>query len=305
MVEKDIRQRRTFKKWFKYQFGTTWQSQLFNFLNYALFIVLAIVVVYPFFYVLKTSFESHDITTGVLRVTYSFEAYKKIFENDGLIKSFLLTILVLVIYIPIHLFMTMSAGYALTHKNLKGRNLFIFLIVFTMIFSGGLIPYYILIRDLGLRGNFMVYIVVGLVSPYNIIIAKNFIGNIPTEIFESAKIDGANDFSILMRIVMPISKPIMATIGLWAGVAKWNDWMTGVLYMQNKKDLWLIQNFLRNILIATQSTGTGGIVDPDLMAMAESVKMASIVISIIPIILIYPFIQKHFVKGILTGSVKG
>lgn len=293
------------QKWFNKYFGTTWKNRVFHILNYTLFIALAVIMFYPFFYVFKTSLISHDISTGIPIKTYSIEAYITIIQSGGLFRSFFLTILVLIIYIPFHLLIVMSAGYALIHKNLKGRNFIIFFIVFTMIFSGGLIPYYILIRDLGLRGNFMVYIFVGLVSPFNIIIAKNFIGNIPSEIFEAAKIDGANEFQIFTKIVIPTSKPIMATIGLWAGVAKWNDWMTGVLYMQNNKKLWTIQNYLRNILISTQSSGTGGVVDPEIMSMAESVRMASIVISIIPIIIIYPFIQKHFVKGILTGSVKG
>ena len=115
--------------------------------------------------------------------------------------------------------------------------------------------------------------------------------------------DGANEFVILFKIVIPLTGPIVATIALWAGVGKWNDWMTGVLYMQNSKNLWMIQQFLRNILITSQS-GTG-VIDPDIMMMAEGVKMAAIVVSVIPIMIIYPFVQKYFVKGVLLGSVKG
>lgn len=172
-----------------------------------------------------------------------------------------------------------------------------------MLFSGGLIPYYILIKDLGLRDNILVYLIPGLIGAFDIIIARNFINTIPEEIFESARIDGANEFIILFKIVIPLTGPIIATIALWAGVGKWNDWMTGVLYMQNSKNLWMIQQFLRNILITSQS-GTG-VIDPDIMMMAEGVKMAAIVVSVIPIMIVYPFVQKYFVKGVLLGSVKG
>ena len=172
-----------------------------------------------------------------------------------------------------------------------------------MLFSGGLIPYYILIRDLGLRDNFLVYVIPGLVSPFNVIIAKNFFQGIPDSLEESAKIDGANAIVILFKIYLPLSMPILMTIMLWAGVGKWNDWMTGLLYISNK-DLLLIQNYLRQIL-NTASSSSGTVVDPTFMNMAEGVKMAAIVVATLPIVMIYPFVQKYFVKGVLLGSVKG
>lgn len=296
--------KKALQKFTKKYFGVTWQNRLFHLLNYIFFIALALVMFYPFYYVLSTSLTVHNIQSGTPITRFSFESYRTILANSGLIRSFLLTIGVVLVFVPIHVLMTMAAAYALRDKKLKGRTFFIFFIIFTMLFSGGLIPYYILIRDLGLRDNLLVYILVGLVSPFSIIVAKNFVQSIPESIFDSAKIDGAGDFYILFKIVFPLSKPIIATISLWAGVAKWNDWMTGVLYMQNSKDKWLIQNFLRNILLTANSSGQG-VVDPNIMTMAEGVRMAAIVISVIPIIIIYPWIQKHFVKGILLGSVKG
>ena len=171
-----------------------------------------------------------------------------------------------------------------------------------MLFSGGLIPYYILIKDLGLRNNILVYVVTGLLSPYNIIIVRNFISGIPEEIFESARVDGSGEVRTLLRIVFPLSGPIVATISLWEAVGKWNNWMTGILYVTDK-DKWMIQQYLRNILITT--TNQSGVVDPDVMALSDNIKMAAIVVSILPIIIAYPFVQKYFVKGTLLGSVKG
>ena len=297
MVEKSKK-----KKFVDKYFGKSTGDKVFNIMNYILFIVLTFVCFYPFFHVLKTSLVVNKLVDDVPVKVLSFESYFEILNNDGLLKAFGLSIGVVIVYVILHVFLTMLSAYPLSRSYLKGKKFILLFLVITMLFSGGLIPYYILIRDLGLRGNVLVYIIPGLISPFNIIIARNFIQSIPSEIFESARIDGANEAQILFRIVFPLSGAIMATIALWSGVGKWNDWMTGVLYMTKEKDLWMIQQFLRNILI-TASSGQG-VVDPEIMMMAEGVKMAAIVISIVPIIVIYPFVQKFFVKGVLLGSVK-
>ena len=297
MVEKSKK-----KKFVDKYFGKSTGDKVFNIINYILFIVLTFVCFYPFFHVLKTSLVVNKLVDDVPVKVLSFESYFEILNNDGLLKAFGLSIGVVIVYVILHVFLTMLSAYPLSRSYLKCKKFILLFLVITMLFSGGLIPYYILIRDLGLRGNVLVYIIPGLISPFNIIIARNFIQSIPSEIFESARIDGANEAQILFRIVFPLSGAIMATIALWSGVGKWNDWMTGVLYMTKEKDLWMIQQFLRNILI-TASSGQG-VVDPEIMMMAEGVKMAAIVISIVPIIVIYPFVQKFFVKGVLLGSVK-
>lgn len=303
MVENYVKPKKTkFKKFVNKYFGKTKKDILFNSMNYLLFAVLMLICFYPFFHVLKKSLTVNKFVDGEKLQVLSFESYIEILNNDGLLKAFGLSISVVIIYVVLHVFLTMLSAYPLSRKYFKGKKYVLLFLIITMLFSGGLIPYYILIRDLGLRENPLVYIVVGLMSPFNIIIARNFIQTIPDEVFESAKIDGANEVQILFRIVIPLSGAIMATIALWAGVGKWNDWMTGVLYVTKNKDLWMIQQFLRNILI-TASSGQG-VVDPEIMMMAEGVKMAAIVISIIPIIVIYPFVQKFFVKGVLLGSVK-
>jgi len=283
-------------------FGKSKGDIAFNIINYFLFLLLFIACLYPFIYVLVISLTATKVVGEESVQTFSVESYITILGEDGLGKTFLLSVATVIVYVLCSVSLTLLSAYPLT-KKLKGRKFFLVFLLICMLFSGGLIPYYLMIKQLGLFNNWLVYIFVGLINPFHVIIMKNFISAIPEDMFESARIDGASEFRILWQIVLPLSGPIIATVALWAGVSKWNDWMTGVLYMQNNRDLWLIQQFLQNIL-ATSSPGQGT-VDPDIMSMSKSIKMAAIVISIIPIIIVYPFVQKHFVKGTMLGAVKG
>lgn len=302
MVNTVSREKRL-KKWLKRYFGMSAGSIVFNVVNYLLFLGFAFCMFYPFWYVVSHSLRSYTLIDDVPRLVYSFKAYVIVFGNSGLVTSFLLSVGVVVAHVVLHIIVTMLAAYPLSKRDLRGRTGILLFITFTMLFSGGLIPFYLLIRDIGLRDNILVYILPGVASGYNVIIAKNFVQSIPDSLTEAAKIDGAGEFTTLVRIVFPLSMPIIATVALWAGVGKWNDWMTGMLYVTDP-DMRMIQNFLRSILISASSTGQGG-VDSDVMSMAEGVKMAAVVVSIIPILLVYPFLQKYFVKGVLLGSVKG
>ena len=203
----------------------------------------------------------------------------------------------------LHVFCCMLTAYPLTKKGLKGRTGILLFILFTMLFSGGLIPYYLLIQDLHLMNNPLIYILPGLVSGFDIIIAKNFLSGISDSLAESAQLDGAGEYRIFFSIYLPLSGPIMATLGLWSFVGKWNDWMTGVLYMQGKPNLQLIQTFLRRILNA--ATTQSGVADTEILNLSASIRMAIVVVGMLPIVLMYPFVQKHFVKGVMLGSVKG
>ena len=302
MVNTVSREKRL-KKWLKRYFGMSVGSIVFNAVNYLLFLGFAFCMFYPFWYVVGHSLRSYTLIDDVPRLVYSFKAYVIVFGNSGLVTSFLLSVGVVLAHVVLHIIVTMLAAYPLSKRDLRGRTGILLFITFTMLFSGGLIPFYLLIRDIGLRDNILVYILPGVASGYNVIIAKNFVQSIPDSLTEAAKIDGAGEFTTLVRIVFPLSMPIIATVALWAGVGKWNDWMTGMLYVTDP-DMRMIQNFLRSILISASSTGQGG-VDSDVMSMAEGVKMAAVVVSIIPILLVYPFLQKYFVKGVLLGSVKG
>ena len=302
MVNTVSREKRL-KKWLKRYFGMSVGSIVFNAVNYLLFLGFEFCMFYPFWYVVSHSLRSYPLIDDVPRLVYSFKAYVIVFGNSGLVTSFLLSVGVVLAHVVLHIIVTMLAAYPLSKRDLRGRTGILLFITFTMLFSGGLIPFYLLIRDIGLRDNILVYILPGVASGYNVIIAKNFVQSIPDSLTEAAKIDGAGEFTTLVRIVFPLSMPIIATVALWAGVGKWNDWMTGMLYVTDP-DMRMIQNFLRSILISASSTGQGG-VDSDVMSMAEGVKMAAVVASIIPILLVYPFLQKYFVKGVLLGSVKG
>lgn len=309
MVNKEMplyreKKRNSFKQYLISVFGKTKGDIAFNIVVYLIFLAFLFLCIFPFIYVLIDSLFLVDTTGEVNRTYFSFDAYLLVFKNDSLFSSLMVTVLVTIVATFLSLVITVLAAYPLTRKNLKGRKIVLLFVIFAMLFSGGLIPYYLLIDQLGLVGNPLVYIVVGLVSPYNIIIVKNFISSLPDELMESARVDGSGELRTLFRIVLPLSGPIIATVGLWVAVAKWNDWTTTLYYMGDQdKSLWIFQYYLQEILkTATNDSPT---FDPSVVALAKNVKNSAVIISIIPIVLVYPFIQKYFVKGVLLGSVKG
>lgn len=287
-------------------FGKTVGDRIFHFVNYAVFFLFALVMLYPFYYVVKESLVNIRLVNGVAQEVYNFSAYKFVLSSSKIVTAFGITIFVVVAHTALHLLFTFVTAYPLSKTHLIGRKAFLLFVFITMLFSGGMIPSYILItRVLKWQDTLLVYIVPGVLTGFNIIVVKNFLQGIPTSLEESAKLEGANDLVVLLQIYIPLSLPIAATVGLWAGVGKWNNWMTGVLYINNP-NFYMIQNVLRDMLIAASSTDPSG-QNPDktLMAMADNVKMATVVVGTLPIVLIYPFVQKYFVKGMLVGSVKG
>lgn len=299
------KQNNKFKRFFANVFGKTAGDIIFNILNYFFFIALFILCLYPFFYVLIESLKLVNTSGDVPTTYFGFDAYTLVFANESLLSSLLFSIGVTLLSTFLSVSLTVLCAYPLTRSKLKGKNFFLLFIVFSMLFSGGFIPYYLLITEtLNLRGNPLVYIVVGLVSPYNIIIVKNFIKGIPEEILESSRVDGASEIRTLFQIILPLSGPIIATIGLWVAVGKWNDWMTTLYYMADgDKSMWMFQYYVQEILSTASSDNPNP--DPSIVALAENVRNSAVVISVLPIILVYPFVQKYFVKGVLLGSVKG
>lgn len=275
----------------------------FDIINYAIFILIGFIMIYPFYYVLKTSLVGHSFANNVSRTFITLDGYKIILQKAELVRALFVTVIVVVLSIIGHLCVTLLAAYSLSKNNLKGKTFFMLFIIFSMLFSGGLIPYYLLIRNiLHLDNTIWVYILPDLANGYNTIIAINFIRGLPDGVEEAAMIDGANHFQILMRIVFPLSFPIMATIGLWIGVGKWNAWFESTLFI-NKRELMLFQSYLQTIL--NSSATMGDQIGSDLASLSENAKMAAIVIGILPIVITYPFLQKYFVKGALIGSIKG
>jgi len=225
----------------------------------------------------------------------------------SIIQAFNITIWRTLFATLLHVFFTSMVAFAFTKKHIMGHRYYLILGTVTMFFSGGLIPYFILLKSIGLYDTFLVYIIPAMFNFYNLVIFMSFFREMPAALEESAKIDGANDFVIFIRIIIPLSTPILATIALFAGVYHWNDYFMGVMYI-SKASLQPIQTFLYRII--ANASGTKTIVGMPTgvnasMVSSQSVKLATMVVTTAPIICIYPFLQKYFVKGIMIGSIKG
>lgn len=285
---------------------------LFKEIGYPLIAIFGIICVIPFLLIIASSFtsENYIIKNGYVLwpEDFSLAAYQLIFQNPGkILKAYLVTIFVTVVGTAVSVFINAMTGYVLQRKDFKWRNIFSFYFFFTTLFSGGLVPWYILcVKYLHLKNTIWALIVPTIVSVWHIILVKGFMGGIPMEITESAKIDGAGDFKIFVKLILPLSKPVVATIGLFTALTYWNDWYMCMLFI-DKNDLMNLQYLLYQLMgsikalreIASQTT-----VSVSSMPI-ESTKMALTVVATGPIILLYPFVQKYFVKGITLGAVKG
>ena len=262
------------------------------------------IMLYPFLYLLAASFSSSSVMRlSLIPARPSVAAYEKVVQNQYLWNGFLMTLLRLGIGTPLTLVVTIATAYALSKPYFPNRTLWTGVLVLTMFFSGGLIPSYLLVRSVGIYNTVWALVLPGLISTYNMIIMRNFFMSLPTEIEESAKIDGANDIIILIRIVVPVSGAIIATVTLWTMVGHWNAWFDSLIYF-NDMSKHVLQLVLRRLVIEgkvlTLFPGEDmGIGNP------EAVKAATVLIGTAPIIMAYPFLQKYFVKGIMIGSLKG
>lgn len=284
----------------------------FKAIGYPLLCLFALICIIPFFLIIASSFtsESYIIKNGYVLwpKEFSLTAYELIFKNPAkILRAYGVTAFVTITGTALSVFINAMTGYVLQRKDFKWRNIFSFYFFFTTLFSGGLVPWYILcVKNLHLKNTIWVLIIPTMVSVWNIILVKGFMGGIPGEITESAKIDGAGDFRIFVKLILPLSKPVIATIGLFTALAYWNDWYMCMLFI-DKKELFDLQYLLYQLMgsikalreIASQTT-----VSVSSMPI-ESTKMALTIVATGPIILVYPFVQKYFVKGLTLGSVKG
>ena len=286
-------------------FGRTVKERVFNVILYAVFVLFLTIMLLPFVYVIVESFRSQELVNGVPTEIWSFAAYEAVLGgSESILRALGNTLFVTIVGTLFVVALTMVGAYPLSRRGLKGRSALLIYVLITMLFSGGLIPFYLLIRNvLHLTDSYAVYILIGAASAFNVFIVKGYYQGISEELHEAAALDGAGEFQIFMLVYLPLSKPIIATIALWIAVGKWNDYMTGLLYIKSQDKL-LIQNVLRGMLSqATNTSGMGG--SSDQMALSESIKMAAVIISLIPIMCVYPFVQKYFTKGVMLGSVKG
>ncbi|MGD0031115.1 carbohydrate ABC transporter permease [Paenibacillus illinoisensis] len=287
-----------------------WFDRIFTIFNYTFLILLVIVTLYPLLYVLFASLSDSAqllANKGLLwkPVGFSLEAYKSVLANPGIATGFRNTLFILVFGVIVNLFMTALGAYVLSRKNVMWNKVFMFFIVFTMFFGGGLIPLYLVVKGVGLLDTLWSTILPFAISTFNLIIMRTSFMAIPDSLEESAKIDGANHFTILFRIIIPLSMPVIAVMILYYAVDKWNGWFYASVFIKSR-ELFPLQLVLREILIAnsTESMSAGASAG-DRFQIGETIKYATIMVATIPILCIYPFLQRFFVKGVMVGSLKG
>jgi putative aldouronate transport system permease protein len=289
---------------------------VFTWLNNILMLLVAASILYPFLNVLAISLnEGQDATRGGIYLwprVFSLKAYEVVFVKTGIARASLVSVSRTLLGIATGLFATSLLGYVLAKRDLVFRRTFVFLFIVPIYFSGGIVPTYILIRKLGLINNFLVYIIPALVGLWNVMIMRTFFEDLPASLLDSARIDGCGEMRIFFQVVLPISKAILACIALYIGVDQWNSWFDTYLYT-NREGLMTLQGVLVRVLWEKQSSV---LVDPATLverlqqehlprATPQTVQMAIIVVTTVPIVMIYPFLQKYFVKGVMIGAIKG
>jgi putative aldouronate transport system permease protein len=283
----------------------------FNIAVYIFAIIILSIVLYPLIFVLSASFSDPvRVIEGKVWLWpsgFTLEPYKMVFSNESIWISYKNTILYTVVGTSINVFITIIAAYPLSRKDLPGRDILMFFIAFTMFFNGGLIPSYLLVKDLNMINTLWAMVIPNAIATYNLIVMRTFFQGIPTEIQESAWMDGCSNIRLLFSIIIPLSKPIIAVMLLFYGVMHWNAYFNALIYLRDR-ELLPLQLILREILILNQSgddMGMGDVGMAEKVLMAESIKYSAIVISSLPMLLLYPFLQKYFVKGVMIGSIKG
>jgi putative aldouronate transport system permease protein len=285
---------------------------MFDIFNHVFLFSILVITLYPMWYVIVSS-----VSDGSLLLTHSglllkplgwdLSSYKYVFNNPKILSGYRNTLIVVVAGTILNVIATSFAAYVLSRKNVYWKNFLMVVIVITMFFSGGLVPLYLVIKNLQLVNTLWVLMIPNLVSTYNIIVMRTYFNGIPVEIEESAVIDGANHFIILFRLIIPLSMPVIAVMILWYGVGHWNAWFNAYIFI-NKGHLYPLQLVLRQILIQgsiLQATTGSEIADEQKIALAETIKYAVIVVATLPVLFIYPFLQKYFVKGVMIGAIKG
>ena len=292
----------------------SYSDKIFDGVNVAVMIFLLIIFVWPLWFVVIASVSNpNEVWNGnviLLPKGFTLMAYEELMKYKMIWTGYRNTIFYTVVGTLVNLVVTICAAYPLSRKDFMPRNFFMFLFMLTMYFSGGLIPTYLVVNKVGLVNSPWAMIIPGACSIYNVIITRTyFINSIPSTLQDAAELDGANSFQYLMRVVLPLSKPIMAVIGLYYAVGHWNDFYTALIYLY-KEELMPLQSFLRDMLMSTKLTlnNLSGLDTATVELkthLAQTLKYSVIIVSTVPVLCIYPFIQKYFVKGVMVGSVKG
>ncbi len=285
-------------------------ERLFGFGTVLFLIALMVITLYPLLYVLFASLSNAAELTqhrGLLfaPIDLTFEAYRRVFENPIILTGYRNTLFIVIVGTALNVFMTALGAYALSRRNVMFRNHAMFLIVFTMFFSGGLIPTYLLVgQTLHLGNTLWALIIPGAVQTFNLIIMRTAFASVPIALEEAARIDGANDWTILFRIYLPLSWPVVAVMILFYGVAHWNSFFSALVYLRDR-ELYPLQLVLREILISSNVQNmVTDVSSGDQLAIGETIKYATIIVATLPILLVYPYLQRYFVKGVTIGAIK-
>lgn len=304
-----------FKPSVKKKSGISMGDKLFDTLNLLFWVIVIFIVAYPLWLILIASVSDPEaVLNGKVYfwpVQFSLSGYQAILKNDEMLRAYLNSIIYTVSGTSLSVFITMMSAYVLTQK-FAGKSFVNFLIVFTMFFSGGLVPSYLINRELGFYNSPMAMIILNMLSVFNLMVARTYITtNIPQELHEAAMIDGANQYQCFFRIVLPLSGVIITVLSVYYGIAKWNDYFTAMIYIHDRK-LMPLQTILRDVLASLNSTAGSmfesnmdGIDVSLVIRQAEVAKYCCIVVSTVPMVILYVFLQKYFVKGVMIGSLKG
>lgn len=281
-------------------------SVIFDTLNLLILCLLAFSTIYPFWDTLVVSFSSLksylSSSVHLWPKEWSVEGYSYMLSNPLLWTSYGNTLFITIVGTCINMLITIMTSYVLSKTYLRGHRVMTFLCVFTMMFSGGIIPTYMVIKDIGLLNSVWAMIIPTAISTYNMIILRNFFSAMPRELEESATLDGCTEIGVLFRIVLPVSLPAITTVTLFYAVDHWNDFFSAIMYI-NKQKSWPLQLFLRSMLYENEAAYQSG--GESLFLLGQPMKMAAVMMAIIPIMCAYPFFQKYFTKGVMTGAIKG
>lgn len=282
-------------------------EKIFNVFNIIFMAFMIVITLYPFWYCVTCSLSKDIVGNSASLMLWpkglSFDAYVAVLDRPSILSGYKVTIIIVVVATTLNVLMTSIAAFLITRKKFAIKGFLTWMMLFTMYFSGGMIPTYVIYNNvLGLRNTWLVLIIPGLISVYNMIVMRTNFAAIPASLEESVKVDGGNDMHVLFHIVIPLSKAIISVMVLFYGVAHWNEWFNAMLYIDNP-NLRPLQLELRTILLENETGADGNAADN--MGLAENIKYATILVATIPILLVYPFIQKYFVKGVMIGAIKG
>ncbi|MEO3946471.1 carbohydrate ABC transporter permease [Gorillibacterium sp. CAU 1737] len=282
---------------------------LMDMIIFVIMLIAALLILIPFWNVIMISIstpkEYADNPLMLFPKKPTFDSYRALFANGTILTGYWNTIKLLAAGLPISLFLTASMAYGLSRPPFPGKKLIFFLVLFTMIFNGGIVPLYLVMRDLHLTGSLWAVILAGSFSSFNMILMMNYFYSLPESLMESARLDGAGEWRILLQVVLPLSAPILATIALFYGVGFWNSWYDAMIFLRKANQLPL-QNVLRSIIVesTTNASNSSSVDQMGKGSFSMGMKMAAVFVTMVPIMCFFPLLQKHFAKGVLTGAIK-